>query len=183
MNKQILTTLIASAGLMMGQSTINSREANQQQRIGQGVESGSLTAGEAARLEHGEARINREVQTDRAANGGRLTQQERNQVNGQLNRESNRIYDDKHNGNTAPYGNNEIDARRQNQQERIGQGIEKGQLSAGQAARLESKEAGINRQVRGERAANHGALTPSERRQTNRELNSASRQIHRARQR
>jgi hypothetical protein len=38
------------------------------------------------------------VRNDRAANGGKLTQQERQQVNRQQNKMSRQIYKDKHNG-------------------------------------------------------------------------------------
>jgi hypothetical protein len=62
------------------------------------MKSGQLTAGEASKLEHKEAGINREVRTDRAANGGKLTQQERRQVNRRQNHVSNHIYNKKHNG-------------------------------------------------------------------------------------
>ena len=78
--------------------TINQRLENQQDRIGQGITSGQLTAGEAAHLENNEAKINKEVRNDRAANGGKLTPQERKQVNRQQNRMSRQIYRDKHNG-------------------------------------------------------------------------------------
>jgi hypothetical protein len=57
-----------------------------------------LTAGETANLEKNEAKINNEVRNDRAANGGKLTAQEKKQVNRQQNRESRQIYKDKHNG-------------------------------------------------------------------------------------
>jgi len=57
-----------------------------------------LTAGEATHLEKNEAKINKEVRTDRAANGGKLTPQERAQVNRQQNKMSRQIYRDKHNG-------------------------------------------------------------------------------------
>ena len=76
---------------------INQRLENQQDRIGQGVESGQLTARETANLENREAAINNEVRADRRANGGRLTGAERAQVNRQLNYSSHRIYRDKHN--------------------------------------------------------------------------------------
>jgi len=79
-------------------STINQRQENQQDRIAQGINSGQLTAGEAANLETKEAAINNEVRADRQANGGKLTQAERVQVNHQLNRTSRQIYRDKHNG-------------------------------------------------------------------------------------
>ena len=78
--------------------TINQRLENQQDRIAQGINSGQLTAGEAANLETKESAITKEVRADRQANGGKLTQAERAQVNHQLNRTSKQIYRDKHNG-------------------------------------------------------------------------------------
>ncbi len=79
-------------------NTINERQRNQQKRIGEGVENGSLTAGEAGHLEKQEAAIHNEVKTERKANGGTLTAQERRQVTRQQNRESKRIYKQKHDG-------------------------------------------------------------------------------------
>jgi hypothetical protein len=79
-------------------SEVGKRAENQQDRIGQGIKSGQLTAGEAAHLENNEAKINNEVRNDRAANGGKLTSQERAKVNRQQNRQSRQIYRDKHNG-------------------------------------------------------------------------------------
>src|SRR5215475_9882679 len=79
-------------------SEVGKRAENQQDRIAQGVKSGQLTAGEASNLEHKEAAINREVRNDRAANGGKLTPQERRQVNRQQDRVSKQIYNKKHNG-------------------------------------------------------------------------------------
>lgn len=76
---------------------VGKREMDQQGRIAQGVASGQLTAGEAKNLEGNERAINKEVQNDRAANGGKLTDQERAQVNRQQNKQSQKIYNDKHN--------------------------------------------------------------------------------------
>ena len=76
---------------------VGKREMDQQGRIAQGVASGQLTAGEAKNLEGNERAINKEVQNDRAANGGKLTDQERAQVNRQQNKMSQKIYNDKHN--------------------------------------------------------------------------------------
>jgi hypothetical protein len=78
-------------------SEVGQRERNQQERIAQGVKSGQLTAGETAHLEGRESAINKEVHNDRAANGGKLTQAERRQVNHQENRTSRAIYNKKHN--------------------------------------------------------------------------------------
>ena len=97
----------AFAGLLYCQepsgSEIKNRRENQQDRIANGVASGQLTAGEAARLENQEARINKEITTDRKANGGSLTTKQKAQVNRQLNRESRRIYHAKHNAAKGPH--------------------------------------------------------------------------------
>ena len=100
MSVMIGTLLTGSASLAVAQNEVSDRQRNQQKRIGQGVENGSLTAGETAHLEKQEAGINKEVRQDRKANGGKLTPQEHAHVNRQQNRESRRIYRDKHNGRT-----------------------------------------------------------------------------------
>lgn len=161
------------------EGSVNDRRQDQQQRIANGVQSGQLTAGETKNLEGREANLNREVKDDRQANGGKLTSQERQQVNHQQNNLSRSIYNDMHNANAAHYGNNEVGQRRENQQDRVAQGIRSGQMTAGEAARTENREQGINQQVRADRQANGGRLTGQERRQVNREQNRASRQIYR----
>ena len=83
-------------------SEVNQRLENQQDRIAQGVKSGQLTARETSNIENKEAGIDREVHNDRQANGGKLTQGERAQVNHQLNHTSRQIYRDKHNGARQP---------------------------------------------------------------------------------
>ncbi len=159
--------------------TVHQRKDNQQDRFANGVDSGQLTAGETKNLEGREANLNREVKDDRSADNGKLTQQERQQVNRQQNHLSNSIYQDKHNANTAHYGNNEVGQRRENQQDRIANGIRNGSMTAGEAARTENHEQGINQQVHADRSANGGKLTGQEHRQINREQNGASRQIYR----
>ena len=76
---------------------VDQRQANQQDRIAEGVKSGQLTPHETARLERKEGQIHREVRRDRAANGGKLTPGERAKVNRQENRTSRQIYRAKHN--------------------------------------------------------------------------------------
>src|SRR5262245_4887636 len=51
-------------------SEVGQRQRNQQERIAQGIKSGQMSAGEAARAEHNETAINHEIRNDRAANGG-----------------------------------------------------------------------------------------------------------------
>jgi hypothetical protein len=158
--------------------TIAQRKENQQDRIANGVKSGQLTSGETANLESKEAAINGETRADRAANGGKLTSGEKQQINHQQNQVSKQIYQDKHNANTAHYGNNEVGQRRENQQDRIAQGIKSGQLTAGETAKLENQQRGINQQVKADRSANGGKLTSGEKKQVNKEQNAASRNIY-----
>ncbi|MGA8765923.1 MAG: hypothetical protein WB559_02800, partial [Candidatus Acidiferrales bacterium] len=105
-------------------ASIAQRKDNQQDRIAQGIDSGQLTAGETNRIETGEAGLNKEEHTMRSEDDGHLTAADRAKLNNQQNHLSNRIYDDKHNARTAHYGNNEVGQRRENQQDRIAQGIQ-----------------------------------------------------------
>ena len=79
---------------------IQKRKDNQQKRIAQGVQSGSLTAKETAKLETRESNLNNKVATERAANGGKLTQAERKQVNRRQNTISKDIAKEKHDPQT-----------------------------------------------------------------------------------
>jgi hypothetical protein len=158
--------------------TIAQRKENQQDRIANGVQSGQLTAGETSKLETKEAAINGETRADRAANGGKLTAAEKQQVNKQQNQLSKQIYNDKHNANTATYGNNEVGARRDLQQQRIANGIRSGQMSPSEAAKAEGHEQSINKNIAADRQANGGKLTPQERKNINQRQNNASRQIY-----
>ena len=161
-------------------ATINQRKENQQDRIANGVASGQLTAGETANLERKESNLNKEENLMRSEDNGKLTGADRKVLNQQQNQLSNQIYQDKHNAavqNTNPQS--EVGKRAENQQDRIAKGIQSGQLTAGEAANLEHKEAGINREVRNDRAANGGKLTQQERAQVNLQQNRVSRQIYR----
>ena len=114
----------------------------------------------------------------RSDDDGHLTAADRTKLNNQQNHLSNQIYTDKHNANTAHYGNGEIGQRRENQQDRIAQGVKSGQLTAGETARLENQQQGINREGRADRQANGGHLTGADRRAINQSQNRASRNIY-----
>jgi hypothetical protein len=93
----LLVTVIAlGVSLSASAAEVDRRERRQQERIADGVRSGELTPGETARLERKEARIDREIKRDRAANGGTLTPAERRKINRQQNRLSRQIYREKH---------------------------------------------------------------------------------------
>ena len=82
--------------------TIANRKVDQQNRIGQGVQSGQLTARETGHLEHQEAGINKEERGMRAQDNGHLTKSDKKTLDKQQNAESRRIDRDKHNARVAP---------------------------------------------------------------------------------
>jgi hypothetical protein len=84
---------IALAGV--NDPVIQQREANQQQRINKGVDSGRLTSGEAERLEAQQART--QQRETRMKSDGKLTARERRSLNRQQYRASRNIYRKKHN--------------------------------------------------------------------------------------
>lgn len=81
---------------------VSQRVQEQQARIDQGVSDGQMTRGEYDSSESHLSRINAQREADLRANGGRLTQGERLQLNRELNRNSGRIYFDKHNLRRQP---------------------------------------------------------------------------------
>jgi len=72
-----------------------------------------------------------------------------------------------------------VNQRRENQQDRIAQGVRSGRLTARETGRLESREARVNHEIRADRRAHNGHLTAPERRQVNRQQNRISKSIYR----
>jgi hypothetical protein len=72
-----------------------------------------------------------------------------------------------------------INQRKENQQDRIAQGVKSGQLTAGETAHLEHQEAGINKEERGMRAQDNGKLSKQDRKTLNKQQNQESRRIYR----
>ena len=62
-----------------------------------------------------------------------------------------------------------IQDRKENQQDRIAQGVQSGQLTAGETKNLETKEAGLNKEERNMRAQDSGHLTAADRAKLNRQ--------------
>jgi hypothetical protein len=158
--------------------TIQQRKENQQDRIANGIQDGQLTAGETKNLETKEAGLNKEENTMRADDNGKLTSADRTKLQNQQNHLSNQIYTDKHNAATQKYGNGQVGQRRENQQDRIANGVRSGQLTAGETAKLENKEQGVNREVAGMRQANGGKLTSADKTAVNQQQNKLSKQIY-----
>jgi len=76
---------------------VNQRLENQQQRIQNGIEQGTVTPGEANRLERSEGRIQQKEAVDMANHNGHLTKPEQRQLNRQENRVSAQIHHARHN--------------------------------------------------------------------------------------
>jgi hypothetical protein len=100
--KMLLSVLtLAATGAALAQPAnltatprVDQREANQERRIRQGVNSGQLTPREANRLENQQDRIDRAE--DRARADGKVTAQERARLNGMQDRASRDIAREKH---------------------------------------------------------------------------------------
>jgi uncharacterized membrane protein YebE (DUF533 family) len=78
---------------------IDQRQANQEKRIEAGEKSGQLNQREAARLEKGQARVQK--MEDKAVADGKVTARERARIEKAQNRESRRIYREKHDKQAA----------------------------------------------------------------------------------
>ena len=78
---------------------IDQRQENQERRIEQGVQSGQLNQREAARLEKGQARV--QTMENRAAADGKVTAKERARIERAQDKQSRRIYREKHDKQTA----------------------------------------------------------------------------------
>ena len=91
-----LTTLTFCGIAQAGDQTprLDQRQENQQQRIASGIESGRLNAAEAARLERGEARLERHEAA--AKSDGVVTRRERAALHHEADTMSRRIHRQKH---------------------------------------------------------------------------------------
>src|SRR5439155_25764339 len=114
---------VASPVLAQAVGTEVQRDINQETRVEQGLKSGQLSTGEAAKLERGEARIDR--MESKALKDGNVSQQEAARIQGAQNAESEAINRLKHNDvtgnpNTASSQRMQADVQRNsNQQGRI----------------------------------------------------------------
>ena len=91
----VLSLLLPAAAFAQANTPrVDQREANQEQRIDQGVASGALTQREANRMERGQQHV--ENMENRAKADGVVTRRERARLHEAQNVESRRIYAQKH---------------------------------------------------------------------------------------
>lgn len=125
------------------------RNVNQQQRIEDGLKAGSLTTGEAARLEKGAAKI--DTMESHALKDGKLGSGEQAAINRAENKESVAI--DRLNTNARVGDPSKASAQRMaaevqrdiNQEKRIDKGVENGSLTNREVAKLQKGEAKANK--------------------------------------
>src|ERR1700684_1499624 len=81
---------------------------------------------------------------------------------------------------TAPTqaDSDKIHDRKVDQQDRIAEGVQSGQLTAHETGSLENKESNLDQEVRDDRQANGGKLTAGEKQQVNHQQNNLSKQIY-----
>jgi hypothetical protein len=156
--KRMKRTLIAASLLLAGMGIAQAqqagenaqRDADQQERVEQGLQSGQLNTKETGQLERQEQSIDRQESRD-LKSGGTLTPQEQSRINREQNRVSGDIYQDKHNGvtgnpNSASSQRLQTDVQRNaNQQQRIANGQNSGQLTSTEAGHLEGGQKRVNR--------------------------------------
>ena len=125
------------------------RNIDRQQRIENGLQSGQLNTREAAKLESGEAKIDRMEKN--ALKDGTLTPAEKARLRNAQNAQSGAIYGHKHDaqaGNPASASSQRMQAdvqRNVNQQARIKEGVSSGNLTSKEVARLERGQAKASR--------------------------------------
>jgi hypothetical protein len=157
------------------------RDVNQESRIERGLQSGQLSTGEAARLERGEARIDR--MESNALKNGNLSPQEATRIRQAQNQESgriNKLEDNALNGNpnSASSQRMQSDVQRNiNQQSRIEQGIQSGALTTKETSNLERGQARIDRKEA--RAGANGHISAREQGRIQHSENHQSKQIYR----
>ena len=71
-----------------------------------------------------------------------------------------------------------INQRKENQQDRIANGIQSGELTAGEAGKLEKKESELNQEERDMRKLDNGHLTAADRATLNQQQNKLSKNIY-----
>jgi len=80
--------------------------------------------------------------------------------------------------NPAPVTGESIQDRKENQQDRIANGVKSGELTAGETSNLEKKESNLNQEERDMRSLDNGKLTNADKATLNQQQNKLSNQIY-----
>ena len=79
---------------------------------------------------------------------------------------------------SAPATGESIQDRKENQQDRIANGVKSGQLTAGETTNLEKKQSNLNQEERDMRKLDNGHLTNADKATLNQQQNQLSKQIY-----
>jgi len=156
------------------------RDVNQQQRIEQGLKSGSLTTREASKLEAGESRIDK--MEANAEKDGKLSPAEKQRIRRAQNQESrdiNRLESNaaKGNPNSASSQRMQADVQRNvNQERRIEQGVKSGELTNREVGKLENGQARVDRAEA--RAGANGHVSAKEQQRIQKDENQQSKRVY-----
>jgi flagellar motility protein MotE (MotC chaperone) len=159
----------------------DARELRQEQRIEQGIASGTLNARETHRLDQQQQRI--DTLENKAKADGKVTLRERAHLEHAQDRASQSIYAQKHDGQVATPapnpGNNtpRADVREVLQEQRIERGIASGALTAKETHRLDQQQQRIDTMEA--KAKADGKVTRGERAHLEHAQDRASRNIYR----
>ena len=95
----VLAALALPVAAQVNTPTVDQRQANQAARIQQGAASGQLTPKETAKLERGQAKV--QAMEDKAKADGKVTPKERAKLAKAQNKQSKKIYREKHDKQTV----------------------------------------------------------------------------------
>jgi hypothetical protein len=175
-----VSALFALPVLAQNTADVIQRDVNQQQRIENGLKSGQLSTKEAARLEKGEANIDKMEQ--RALSDGKMTKAEKQKIEAAENKESQAIARAKNNAitgdpNSASSQRMQADVQRNvNQETRIEQGVKSGQLTNREGANLEKGQARVDSKEA--KAGANGHISADEQRNIQAAENHQSKRIY-----
>jgi hypothetical protein len=172
--------LFALPVLAQNTADVVQRDVNQQQRIENGLKSGQLNTKEAAKLEKGEANIDKMEQ--HALSDGKMTNAEKQRIEAAQNRESQAIARAKSNGvtgdpNSASSQRMQADVQRNvNQETRVEQGVKSGQLTNREVGSLERGQAHVDNKEA--KAGANGHISANEQHNIQAAENHQSKRIH-----
>lgn len=167
-NHTVIAAMLTAAFAAGAQAQTASAEVqgnvDQQQRIQDGLKDGSITTREAAKLEKGQAKVDKlEAKGNRS---GSLSEREKERIDRAQNKQSAAIDHAQNNGVSGNPNSTSSQRMQSNvqrnidQQQRIQEGVQSGQLTGHETARLEKGQAKVDKKEA--RAGKNGVVTEHE---------------------
>jgi exonuclease I len=177
---------------------VNSRLDHQASRILDGFEQGQLSADQVKQLYGEDQKIRQEERTMAKLDGGHLTKADQQSLNQQLDAVSKEIHAERHSGagkaagGTTPVSPSttdpdwnadhprraQVNSRLDHQASRILDGLEQGQLSAGQVKQLYGEDQKIRQEERSMASLDGGHITKADQKALNEQLDVVSKEIY-----